>query len=199
MEDQIELMVTYLVHLQFYSEDTGELFSRDKQSKLFIHGIAPIVDAFRCELLGPIDLIKTGNYRQYLDEIAKVLPIDIDIVEDDFNRNVSQLTTQELGPELIVNFLVGPIRSNLQNTEFEKAIEDILFLAFMRYKTLRPREELQTKLKDMYSQNDSCVAMLYNLVLLRLLVSKYGGDELQYRVNGWVTKYSNDLVSRIVS
>lgn len=199
MEDQIELMVTYLVHLQFYSDATGELLSRDKKSRLFISGIDSIIDAFRCDLLAPIDLIKTEEYREYLIEISKKLPIEIDIIENDFNNNISQLTTQELSPELLVNFLVGPIRSFLQNREFEKTIEDILFLAFMREKTLIPQEELRLKLKEMYEKNDSCIAMLYNLVFLRLLVSLYGGPEVQYRVNGLVTKYSNDLVSRILS
>ncbi|MHA2424551.1 MAG: hypothetical protein ACXAEF_07170, partial [Candidatus Thorarchaeota archaeon] len=128
MEDQVELMVTYLVHLQFYSKDTDELVSRDKKSKLHIHGIGPIVEAFKCDLLGPIDLIKAGEYREYLYAVEKVLPIDLDAIEAEFNSNVSQLSNQELSPELVVNFLVGPIRSNLQNREFEKTIEDILSL-----------------------------------------------------------------------
>lgn len=199
MEDQVELMVTYLVHLQFYSEESGELLSRDKKSRMFILGIGPIVDAFKCELLGPINLVIDGEYREYLYEIAKALPIDIDKIEDEFNSNISQLSDQELSPELVVNFLIGPIRSNLQNKEFENAIEEILSLAFWKLKTLKPRDELKSKLNELFSTNDSCVAMLYNLVLLRLLVTIYGDKELRYRVNGLVTKYSNDLVEKIVS
>ncbi|MHA1908903.1 MAG: hypothetical protein ACW98Y_16495 [Candidatus Thorarchaeota archaeon] len=199
MENQVELMVTYLIHLQFYSEETGELLSRDKRTRLHIHGIGPIVDAFKCDLLGPINLIESGEYREYLYEIAKALPIEVDKVEEEFNTNITQLSVQELSPELVVNFLVGPIRSNLQNREFEKVIEEILSLAFWKLKTLKPKEELKSNLNELFSTNDSSVAMLYNLVLLRLLVSLYGGEELQYRVTGLVTKYSNDLVSKITS
>ena len=128
--------------------------------------------------------------------IVKTLPIDIEVIENDFNANTSQLTKEELSPELIVNFLVGPIRSNLQNKSFEKAIDDIMFLAFMREKTLKPREALKRNLREMYEMNDPCIAMLYNLVFLRFLASIYGKEEVKYRVNGWVTKYSNELVTR---
>ncbi len=58
MSDQLELMVKYLVHLQFYSEEEDVLFSRDKKHRLSIKGIGPVVIAFEEEFKRHIPLIR---------------------------------------------------------------------------------------------------------------------------------------------
>ncbi|MGY5852092.1 MAG: hypothetical protein RTU92_00835, partial [Candidatus Thorarchaeota archaeon] len=111
MENQLELMVKYLVYLQFYSDEEDILFSRDKKVQVSIPGIGPVIDAFVTEFMRPIHLISSGEYRLYLVELAKTLPFDIDEIEQEFNRSMGELPPAEHRIELIANFLIGPIRS----------------------------------------------------------------------------------------
>ena len=39
MSDDVELMVEYLVSLQFYSDEDESIFSRDKKTKIQIAGL----------------------------------------------------------------------------------------------------------------------------------------------------------------
>ncbi len=199
MEEQIELMVKYLVHLQFYSEESDVLFSRDKKSSLHITDIGPVISAFVAELLRPIEHIRAGEYRSYLVELAKDLPFDIDVVESDFNYSLSQIPEQDLSPELIVNFLVGPIRSTLQNQEFENVMKHVLNSASSSLGAKDSEEVLEARVKELYSRNEESVALLYSLTFLRLLVSIYGSNELYHSVDGIVHKYIEKLISLLLT
>ena len=55
MSDQLELMVKYLIHLQFYSEEEDVIFSRDKKQKLSIPGVREVVLTFENEFQQHID------------------------------------------------------------------------------------------------------------------------------------------------
>ena len=199
MEDKIELMVTYLVHLQFYSEEREVLFSRDKKSNLHIPGIGPVISAFVSELLRPIEHIRAGEYRLYLTELSRVLPFDIDTIETDFNKSISQLPENQRSPELIVNFLVGPIRSTIQNHEFEKVMGQILETSIGKLGVKDAKEVIGTRIEELYSRNEENVAILYSLVFLRFIVSIYGSDDLFHTVNVIVNKYSENLVSLLLT
>jgi isoprenylcysteine carboxyl methyltransferase (ICMT) family protein YpbQ len=60
-------------------------------------------------------------------------------------------------------------------------------------------EIIEEKLKEVYSRNDKTVALLYNLVFLRLLIKIYGAEDLYQRVNDIVYYYQNMLVSLLVT
>ncbi len=51
MSDQLELMVKYLINLQFYSEEEDVLYSRDKRNKITIPGIGEVIAAFENEFI----------------------------------------------------------------------------------------------------------------------------------------------------
>jgi hypothetical protein len=198
MEGQIELMVTYLVHLQFYSEEGELLYSRDKKSSIHIPGIGAVISAFVKELLKPIENIINGEYRTYLTRISEVLPVDIDAIEEEFNNQIMQLPEEQRTPELIVNFLVGPIRSELQNHVFEVLMSQIQRLAATKISGEKKEDAIEQRLKEVYSRNDKTVALLYNLVFLRLLIKIYGSEDLYQRVNDIVYYYQNALVNLLV-
>lgn len=199
MDEQVELMVKYLVHLQFYSEEGELLFSRDKKSSIHIPGISSIVSAFVSELLRPINHVRAGEYRMYLNEVSKVIPLNIDAIETEFNGNISQLPENQLTPELIVNFLVGPIRSSLQNHEFGILMTRILETAANKLRTGGSEEVIENRIKELYSRNEESVALLYNLVFLRFLIKIYGDDDLYDRVNDLVNNYQEQLVSLLLT
>ncbi|MGY5874726.1 MAG: hypothetical protein RTU30_03175 [Candidatus Thorarchaeota archaeon] len=197
VDNQLELMVTYLVYLQFYSEDEDILFSRDKKVKVSIPGIGPVVDAFVEEFMRPIHLISSGDYRLYLDELAKTLPFDADQIEQEFNRSMGDLPPAEHRIELIANFLIGPIRSALQKREFEDCMDNVIDEAMVRVTDPKTRSTLRSRLEDLYSHNDPSVSLLYNLVLVRLLASIYGNEVIRVKVDEMVQTRCNDLVTKL--
>jgi len=180
LDDAIELMVEYLVCLQFYDDEDESLYSRDKKIKIKIPGIRPIIKSFIDDFLSCIDLVSHKAYRDYLERLVPKLGFDITNVWTEFNNNINELPQNELTPELVVNFLIGPIRSNLQNSAFSQSAS------------------IDSKIGDAFSRNDDSVSILYNLGFLRFLVIKYGDDILLDSVNELVSNYSMKLVTRLI-
>ena len=199
MTDQLELMVKYLVHLQFYSEEEDVLFSRDKKHRLSIKGIGPVVVAFEEEFKRHLNLIRKKKFRAFLDEIARTIPFDVEPVLLEFNDNVREIGSHNLTDELSANFLIGPIRSALQTKEFEDCMYDIRRNAIQRLGTDDAKAIVDERISEFYSRNDFTVSILHNLSLLNLLTSLYGSDETQDTVKLIFKQICEDLVSKLSS
>ena len=197
MSDQLELMVKYLVHLQFYSEEEDVLFSRDKKHRLSIKGIGPVVIAFEEEFKRHIPLIRRKEFRAFLVEVAKTIPFDIEPVLIQFNDNVREIGSHNLTDELSANFLIGPIRSALQTREFELCMYDIRRDAIRRQGTEDAKKIVDERISAFYSTNEFSVSMLHNLALLNLLTSLYGSDEVQDRVELILEQFSEELIVKL--
>ncbi len=197
MSDQLELMVKYLVHLQFYSEEEDVLFSRDKKHRISIDGIGPIVTAFEEEFRRHIPLIRRKEFRAFLVEVAKKIPFDIEPVLLQFNESVREIGSQNLTDELSANFLIGPIRSALQTREFELCMYDIRRDAIRRQGTDEAKKIVDERISGFYSTNDFSVSMLHNLALLNLLTSLYGSEEVQDRVGLILEQFSEELIVKL--
>ncbi|UCE09244.1 MAG: hypothetical protein JSW61_09715 [Candidatus Thorarchaeota archaeon] len=199
MADNLELMVKYLVHLQFYSEEEGALYSRDKKHKLTVPGIAQVIDGFVRDLTKPILLVQSKEYRSYLEAIALKLPIDVDDIEREFQDSLSELPADQLTDELAANFLIGPIRSSLQSREFESCIEQVRSDAEERLQGVDAATTIKARLYDLYSKNDGTVSLLYNLSLLRLLASIYGNRSIFTEIDLLVKSHCDELVDKLSS
>ena len=197
MSDQLELMVKYLVHLQFYSEEEDVLFSRDKKHRLSIKGIGPVVIAFEEEFKRHIPLIRRKEFRAFLVEVAKTIPFDIEPVLIQFNENVREIGSHNLTDELSANFLIGPIRSALQTREFELCMYDIRRDAIKRQGTENAKKIVDDRISAFYSTNEFSVSMLHNLALLNLLTSLYGSVEVQDRVGLILEQFSEELIVKL--
>ena len=197
MTDQLELMVKYLVHLQFYSEEEDVLFSRDKKHRLSIKGIGPVVTAFEEEFRSQIPLIRKKKFREFLVEVAKTIPFDIEPVLLQFNDNVREIGSHNLTDELSANFLIGPIRSALQTREFELCMYDIRRDAIRRQGTNDAKRIVDERISKYYSTNEFSVSMLHNLALLKLLTSLYGSEEVQDRVGLILEQFIEELVTKL--
>ena len=103
MSDQLELMVKFLIHLQFYSEEEDVLFSRDKKDTLTIPGIGEVVAAFENEFQKNIDLIRKKQFRAFLEAVSKKIDFDVEAILVDFNRQVTELGSHNLTDELSAN------------------------------------------------------------------------------------------------
>ena len=198
MEDSLHLMVTYLVHLQFYDEEEDILYSRDKKVKLKIPGIKPVIQTFVSELIKPLDYLKSKNYRGYIDEIAKILPLNVDEIESEVHSSIEILPEYELTTEMVANFTIGPIRSALHKIEFENCMNQVIQKTEKRLEQEYSREIIQRHLEEYYSINDENVSLLYNLVLVRLLASKFGTKDLVKRIDGLIDEQSSQLVEKLV-
>ena len=198
MEDSLHLMVTYLVYLQFYDEDEDILYSRDKKVKISIPGIKPIIQAFVDELIKPIDYLKSKNYRGYIEEIAKILPINVDEIESEVLSSIEILPENELTIEMIANFTIGPIRSVLHKIEFEKCMNQVVQEVERIIIQEDSREIIQKHLTELYSINDENVSLLYNLVLVRLLASKFGTNDLVNHIDKLIDKQSTQLIQKLL-
>jgi hypothetical protein len=196
LEDQLELMVEYLVHLQFYSEEQDILYSRDKKTTLSIPGIGPVISAFVKDLKKPLEHIRAGEYDKYLVAIAERLPIEIEQVKQEFNVNTSEFPEGQLTSELAANFLIGPIRSGFQTKHFEETIRGIKVKALRMTKD--PVQLVEGRLSDLYCTNDQTVSLLYNLTFLQFLTSIYGTDEVRNRVDLLVQEHCQNLVRKIM-
>ncbi len=197
MTDQLELMVKYLVHLQFYSEEENVLFSRDKKHRLSIKGIGPIVLAFEEEFKSHLHLIRKKEFRAFLDAIAKKVPFDVESVLLQFNDSVRELGSHNLTDELSANFLIGPIRQSLQVREFEACMYEVRKEAIERLGTNDAKMLVDNRISEFYSTNEFSVAMLHNLALLNLLTSLYGTEETQDRVNLILEQFCEELITKL--
>jgi hypothetical protein len=197
MTDQLELMVKYLVHLQFYSEEEDVLFSRDKKDHLSIEGIGPVIAAFEEEFKRHLHFIRKKEYRAFLEAVSEELPYDTESIILAFNESVRELGSHNLTDELAANFLIGPIRTALQTQEFETCMAEIRREANLRLETDDAEQIVEERIADFYSRNDSTVSMLHNLTLLRLLASLYAPKETQDRVNQMVDLYCDQLLTKL--
>ena len=199
LTDQIELMVKYLIHLQFYSEEEDVLFSRDKKHTLSIPGIGLVVAAFENEFQQHVHLIRKKEYRTFLNLIAKKIPFDSESVLLNFNRSVRELGSHNLTDELSANFLIGPIRSFLQSREFDACMYEIKHEAMIRLGTDDAKTIVSDRISDFFSRNDSTVSMLHNLALLKFLTFLYGSKETQQRVVRIFDQYCEELASKLAT
>jgi len=199
LSDQLELMVKYLIHLQFYSEEEDVLFSRDNKHKLSIPGIGQAITAFESEFQQQIHLIRKKEYRAFLDAIGKRIHFDLEPVLLNFNRSVRELGSHNLTDELSANFLIGPIRSAIQSREFEACTYEIRREAIIRLGTDDAKAIVEDRISDFYSRNDSTVSMLHNLALLKFITSLYGTKETQTRVIRIFDQYCEELASKLSS
>ncbi len=197
MTDQLELMVKYLVHLQFYSEEEDVLYSRDKKHRLSIQGIGPIITAFEEEFKKHLHLIRRKEFRTFLIEVAKKIPIDIEPILVRFNDSVRELGSHNLTDELSANFLIGPIRQSLQTREFEACMYEVRRKAIQRVRTADAKRIVDERIADFYAKNEFSVAMLHNLALLNLLTEIYGTAETQDRVGLILEQFCNELVTKL--
>ncbi|MGY5881207.1 MAG: hypothetical protein RTV31_13205 [Candidatus Thorarchaeota archaeon] len=199
MPDQLELMVKYLIHLQFYSEEEDVLFSRDKKHKLSIPGVREVVLAFENEFQQHIDLIRKKQYRAFLDAINRKIQFDVEAVLVEFNRSVSELGGHNLTDELSANFLIGPIRSYLQTREFDACIYEIKHEAVIRLDSENAKAHMSARISDFFSRNDSSVSILHTLALLKYITFIYGPKETQLRVVRVFDQYCEELASKLSS
>jgi len=197
MSDQLELMVKYLVHLQFYSEEEDVLFSRDKKHRISIEGIGPVVSAFEEEFRRHISLIRQKEFRAFLVAVAKTIPFDIEPVLIRFNESVREIGSHNLTDELSANFLIGPIRSALQTREFQLCMYDIRRDAIRRQGSEDAKMVVDQRISNYYSTNEFSVSMLHNLTLLKLLTSLYGSEDVQDRVGLILEQFCEELVVKL--
>ena len=197
MSDDLELMVKYLVRLQFYSEEEDVLFSRDKKHRLSIKGVGPVILSFEDVFLQQIHLIRRKEFRAFLKAVAKKIPFDIEPVLVEFNEKVREIGSHNLNDELSANFLIGPIRSALQTREFEACMYDIRRDAIKRVGTEDAKAIVDERIGKYYSINEFSVSMLHNLALLNLLTTLYGNEEVQDRVGLILEQFCEELVNKL--
>ncbi|MFW9833988.1 MAG: hypothetical protein ACFFEK_08345 [Candidatus Thorarchaeota archaeon] len=195
----MELMVKYLVHLQFYSEEEDVLYSRDKKHRLSIKGIGPIVLAFEDVFKRHIHLIKRKEFHKFLREVSRIVPFNVEQVLLEFNDSVREIGSHNLTDELSANFLIGPIRSALQTREFEACMYNIRRKAIERLGREDAKKIVDQRISQFYSTNEFSVAILHNLALLNLLTSLFGNEEVQDRVQLIVKQLSEELVTKLSS
>jgi hypothetical protein len=146
-----------------------------------------------------MDLVRAGNYRQYLEIVGLEIDFDIESVWSEFEDNFSDLSDKELTIELIVNFLVGPIRSNIQHREFQKIMESVKLNAVQKLGSSAQRTSIQKNLEETYERSDESVGLLFNLGFLRYIVEKYGSRELIDLVDNQISIYTDKLTNKLVT
>jgi len=191
--------VKYLVHLQFYSEEDGVLFSRDKKVRVQLPEAKPVVLAFEEELTKHLPLIKERSYTQYIEQVGKNLPIRPTEVEWEFQKNIRELGQGGLNDELATNFLVGPIRSTLQTKEFEVFMDRLKREVRRRLVSPLTESTVDGMLAKLYSTSDESVSILYNLVFLRLLTKIYGDAATLEKIESLISKYSEEIILKLTS
>lgn len=197
MTDQLELMVKYLIHLQFYSEEENVLYSRDKKHRISIDGIGPVILAFEEEFRSRIHLIRKKEFRRFLNEVAESVPFDIEPVLLKFNDSVREIGSHNLTDELSANFLIGPIRSALQTREFDACMYEIRENAVKRLGVDEAKSIVDDRISDFFSKNEFSVSMLHNIALLKLLASLYGTEEIQDRVELIYEQFCEELIVKL--
>lgn len=197
MTDQLELMVKYLVHLQFYSEEEDVLFSRDKKHRLSIKGAGSVVRAFEEVFTHNLHLIRRKEFRAFLEEVAKTVPFDVEPVLLDFIKSVREIGSHNLSDELAASFLIGPVRSALQTKEFDECMYVIRRDAIRQIGTADAEMTVDCRIADYYSRNEFSVSMLHNLALLRLLTFIFGSHEIQDSVEIICEQFSSELIRKL--
>lgn len=197
MSDQLELMVKYLIRLQFYSEDEDVIVSRDKQVKIKIPGIGEVIAAFENEFLQYIDLVRKKQYRKFLEEVSRKIHFDVESVLIEFNKSVEEIGSNNLTDELYTNFLIGPIRTYLHIREFDECIYEIKHEAIIRLGSDNAKEIIKERIADFFSRNEPSVSMLHNLALLKYITFLYGSKETQFRVVRVFDQYCEELASKL--
>jgi hypothetical protein len=197
MSDQLELMVKYLIRLQFYSEEEDVIVSRDKREKIKIPGVGEVIEAFENEFLEHIDLIRKKQYRKFLEEVHKKIDFDIESILVDFNKSVEELGSNNLTDELSTNFLIGPIRTFLHIREFDECIYEIKHEAIIRKDTEDAKEIINERIADFFSRNEESVSMLHNLALLKYITFLYGSKETQFKVVRIYDQYCEQLAAKL--
>jgi hypothetical protein len=198
MSDQLELMVKYLVHLQFYSEEEDVLFSRDKKHRLRIKGIGPVIAAFENVFARNLDLIRKKRFKEFLEAIAKEVQFDVEAVLIQFNDNARDLGSHNLTDELCANFLIGPVRSFLQTREFEGRMFIIKREAERRLGTPDAKRVISQRVSNCFSKNEYSVSMLHNLALLNYLTSVFGSEATKAEVQIVLDQMSEELIGKLV-
>jgi hypothetical protein len=199
MTDDLEVMVKYLVHLQFYSEEEDVLFSRDKKHRISIKGVGPVIAAFEDVFKRHLDLIRKKQFRRFLEEVAKSVPFDIEPVLLDFLRSVREIGSHNLSDELAANFLIGPVRSALQTREFDECMYSIRRDSIRRLGTADAEVVVDQRISDFYSRNEFSVSTLHNLALLKLLAALFGTPEIQDSVEMIYDQFCNELVCKLAA
>lgn len=197
MSDQLELMVKFLINLQFYSEEEDVIFSRDKRLKIKIPGVGEIIAAFENEFLQHIDLIRKKQYRKFLEEVNRKIDFDVEAVLVEFNKSVEELGSENLTDELSANFLIGPIRTYLHIREFDECIYEIKHEATIRLGTENAKNIINERIADFFSRNEPSVSMLHNLALLKYITFLYGPKETQFKVVRVFDQYCEELASKL--
>ncbi|MFW9892016.1 MAG: hypothetical protein ACFFFO_07440 [Candidatus Thorarchaeota archaeon] len=197
MTDQLELMVKYLIYLQFYSEEENVLYSRDKKHRISIEGIGPVIAAFEEEFRSRVHLIRRKEFRKFLVEIAKSVPFEIEPVLLQFNDNVREIGSHNLTDELSANFLIGPIRSALQTREFDDCMYNIRRKAIRRKGGGEAKSIVDNRISDFYSRNEFSVSMLHNIAFLKLLTTLYGSEEIQDKVGMIYEQFCEELIVKL--
>ncbi len=195
--ETLELMVRYLLTMQFYNGNGDFLYSRDMNHKIPIPGIGEVMTCFIKDVLRHIHLIVEKKYHLFLEEVSKAIPFEIDFVEHSFHSNVNELQLTKLTDLLAVNFLVGPIREYIQKRAFDECIAEVTQRAGLVLDDDNSDLSVRKRLEHLYSTSDPIVSMLYNLTLLRFLAKKYGADTMQSHVEKIVMKYCDLLFQKL--
>ena len=183
--------------LQFYSEEDESIFSRDKKYKIHVPGIRVPIQSFIRYLVAPIDLVRKDHYREYLERVCEKVDFDITQVWDNFMGNISDLSDEDLSVELVVNFLVGPIRSTIQQREFNRLVEQLKTSIDRDLSDSVDKSKIQLALEDAFARNDESVSMLYNLSFLRYIITEFGNGLVLTEVDKCISHYTMQLKQKL--
>ncbi|TXT54203.1 MAG: hypothetical protein BAJATHORv1_80010 [Candidatus Thorarchaeota archaeon] len=198
MDESLIGMIRYLVYQQFCSDSEDILYSRDKRIKIKIPGIREVAETLVRTFSGNLTLLETNQYYEYLVEIDKILPLDIEKEWKEFKRVTDDLGDELNGP-LAVNFLVAPIRSRMQQHEFEAYMSEAVIKASEQISTPHPQLTARDRLSQLYQLNDSTVSILYNLAFARLLASIFDYHEIYELIDDILSAKMDILVEKIVN
>ena len=197
--DNLHLLVEFLAHQQFYSRDDDVILSRDTNTRIRIPGARIAVDIFIDALITPISHIHNGEYDTYLTKIAEKLPIESKEILENLDRTKEVLETNRISDEIATNVLVGGIRHSLHKTELQKFFNEVLEKAEKLNGFSTHRSQLIAKLDALCERSDPDVALLHNLVLLKLLASTYSLRNLENSVDDLIAKKKESLVNKLFS
>ncbi|HMF30386.1 MAG TPA: hypothetical protein VKK79_03165 [Candidatus Lokiarchaeia archaeon] len=186
-----------LVYQQFYDEKKDVIFGRTKAVKVHIPGVGEVVEAFVREFTDPIQLLKDRHYMQYLNLIAKNLPIDVVLIEEKFHESLGKIDSQDLNEVIIATSLISEVLATLRDTEFKNIFEEIKQEARSKHNSPGASAIITTRLQEFIAQNENSVSLLYNLALLRVLAAVYGTASFAATINKLVQKYLRALVEKL--
>ncbi|MBD3404729.1 MAG: hypothetical protein GF411_01180 [Candidatus Lokiarchaeota archaeon] len=196
MDDSLLGMIRYLVYQQFCSDSEDILYSRDKRIKIKIPHIRRVAEALVDTFSANLDLIKNEQHYEYLVELDKTLPLDIESEWEEFQRITSDLD-DNLDVPLAINFLIAPIRSRMQQHEFESYMSEAVSKATTVIETAMPRKTAKENLSQLYQLNDPTVSILYNLSFARLLASIFDFNGIYEIIDDLLSEKMEVLVEKI--